>query len=338
MNFLVTGGAGFIGSHLVKCLVSKPNFNVLNFDKLTYASNLAYLTDLKDSDNYDFFQGDLASPEDVERAIKLAQPNVIVNLAAESHVDRSIKRSDQFIQTNIVGTYNLLEAFRAHIEANQGQEKEPCWLLHVSTDEVFGDLAADEEPFTEESVYRPSSPYSASKAASDHLVRAWMRTYGLPAIITNCSNNYGPHQYSEKLIPNIIISALSGKKLPVYGDGEQIRDWLFVEDHIAALMSVIEKGKLGHSYNIGANNEIKNIDIVLKICRLLDDLVPNKPNGLKNHKDLIRFVDDRPGHDRRYAINSYKIRETLLWAPKKPFELGLQETVLWYLEQYKSWS
>jgi len=334
-KFLVTGGAGFIGSAVVRALLKRKDVHVVNVDALTYAGNLESIPEqLQAADNYQFEHINLVDQKAVENVLEQHRPDVVMHLAAESHVDRSIDGPSQFIQTNVVGTYNLLQASLNYWrDSSSGQFK----FHHVSTDEVYGDLTDTGELFTESTAYDPSSPYSATKAASDHLVRAWGRTYGLPVLVTNCSNNYGPYHFPEKLIPHMILNALKGKQLPVYGDGSQIRDWLYVEDHAEALIQVAEKGVVGETYNIGGHNEKKNIDVVARICELLDEMVAEKPKGIKSFSDLITFVKDRPGHDVRYAIDASKIERELGWKPKETFESGIRKTVAWYLNNEKWW-
>jgi len=318
----VTGGAGFIGSALIRHLILDTGHSVLNLDKLTYAGNLESLASVDDNPRYQFLQADIADRERVSEALLDFQPDAIMHLAG---VDGGP------LQTNIVGTYQLLEATRAYWQSLPAERREAFRFHHISTDEVYGDLHGVDDLFTETTPYAPSSPYSASKASSDHLVRAWQRTYGLPVLITNCSNNYGPFHFPEKLIPLVILNALDGKPLPVYGDGSQIRDWLFVEDHARALFKVVSEGKVGETYNIGGHNEQKNIEVVRGICALLEELAPNKPAGLARYEDLITFVKDRPGHDLRYAIDASKIERELGWVPQETFQTGLRKTVQWYL-------
>ena len=331
MRILVTGGAGFIGSALIRHLILDTEHSVLNLDKLTYAGNLESLAEVDTSDRYRFLQADIADRERVSEALLEFQPDAIMHLAAESHVDRSIDGPAEFIQTNIVGTYQLLEAARAYWQTLPVERREAFRFHHISTDEVYGDLHGVDDLFTETTPYAPSSPYSASKASSDHLVRAWQRTYGLPVLITNCSNNYGPYHFPEKLNPLVILNALDGKPLPGYGHGTQVRDWLFGEDHARALFKVVSEGKVGETYNIGGHNEQKNIDVVRGICALLEELAPQKPAGIERFEDLITFVKDRPGHDLRYAIDASKIERELGWVPQETFETGLRKTVQWYL-------
>jgi dTDP-glucose 4,6-dehydratase len=334
-TLLVTGGAGFIGSALVRYLIAETEATVVNIDKLTYAGNLASLAESTQSPRYHFRQDDICDSLALQRIFNEYQPTAIMHLAAESHVDRSIDGPAAFIETNIVGTYRLLDGARAYYQALPEPRKSSFRFLHVSTDEVYGSLGAT-GLFQETSQYQPNSPYAASKAGADHLARAWFHTFGLPTIITNCSNNYGPYQFPEKLIPLMILNALEGKPLPVYGDGGQIRDWLYVEDHVRALHLALRKGRLGEVYNIGGHNERRNLEVVTTICDLLEDLRPERPAGLKRYRDLITYVTDRPGHDRRYAINSTKIRTELGWVPKEDFVSGLRKTVQWYLT-HRDW-
>lgn len=330
-TIFVTGGAGFIGSALVRFLINETEHTVVNFDKLTYAGNLESLASVEQNERYHFVKGDICDREVVSATFAKFQPDFIMHLAAESHVDRSIDGPGEFIQTNVVGTYELLEAARTYYASLNDEKKTVFRFHHISTDEVYGDLG-ETGLFTEKTPYEPSSPYSASKAASDHLVRAWNRTFQLPVVLTNCSNNYGPYHFPEKLIPLIILNALEGKKLPVYGDGKQVRDWLFVEDHARALYKVVSEGKLGETYNIGGFNEKQNIEVVTTICNHLNDLIAEKPAGLDDFKELITFVQDRPGHDLRYAIDASKINKELGWQPLETFESGILKTIKWYLE------
>ncbi|WP_236210903.1 dTDP-glucose 4,6-dehydratase [Metapseudomonas otitidis] len=332
MRILITGGAGFIGSALVRHLLNETHHEVLNLDKLTYAGNLESLASIEGHPRYRFLKADIADSEAVSRALAQFQPDAIMHLAAESHVDRSIDGPAAFIQTNIVGTYALLESTRAYWSSLDAERKAAFRFHHISTDEVYGDLHGVDDLFTETTPYAPSSPYSASKAASDHLVRAWHRTYDLPVLLTNCSNNYGPYHFPEKLIPLMILNALEGKPLPVYGDGLQVRDWLFVEDHARALVEVVTRGQVGETYNIGGHNEQKNIEVVRGICTLLEELAPAKPAGIARFEDLITHVKDRPGHDLRYAIDAGKIERELGWKPQETFHSGLRKTVQWYLD------
>jgi dTDP-glucose 4,6-dehydratase len=329
MKILVTGGAGFIGSALIRHIINNTDNSVVNVDKLTYAGNLESLASIASNDRYLFERVDIGNKHEVGRVLKEYMPDAVMHLAAESHVDRSIHSPSDFIETNIVGTYNMLEVARTYW-TNLGVTKKRTFRFHhISTDEVFGDLEGEGDLFTEATPYAPSSPYSASKAASDHLVRAWFRTYNFPVVITNCSNNYGPYQFPEKLIPLVIRNALSGKELPIYGAGDQVRDWLFVDDHAEALYKVVLEGVLGETYNIGGHNEKKNIDVVNTICDILEDIIPLEKGS---YRDLITHVADRPGHDLRYAIDASKIARDLNWQPKETFESGIKKTVLWYLD------
>ena len=337
MNVLITGGAGFIGSAVVRYILGHTDFNVINIDKLTYAGNLESLPGVSSSSRYSFEQTDICDEAAIAKVFAQYQPTVVMHLAAESHVDRSITGPGEFIQTNIIGTYNMLEQARRYYENLRGSAKQAFRFHHISTDEVYGDLEGTDDLFTETTAYSPSSPYSASKASSDHLVRAWGRTYGLPIIITNCSNNYGPYHFPEKLIPHIILNALQGKPLPVYGDGSQIRDWLYVEDHARALVKVMTEGNVGETYNIGGHNEKKNIQVVEIICELLEELAPQKPSGVSLYTDLIEFVTDRPGHDTRYAIDASKMQSELGWTPEESFETGIRKTIKWYLNNESWW-
>lgn len=337
MNILVTGGAGFIGSAVVRNIIENTKDEVIIVDSLTYAGNLESLNTVDQDNRYHFEKVDICNRAELDRVFTLYQPDAVMHLAAESHVDRSIDGPAAFIETNIVGTYTLLEAARSYWNGLDTDKKQAFRFHHISTDEVYGDLHGTDDLFTETTPYAPSSPYSASKASSDHLVRAWQRTYGLPTIVTNCSNNYGPYHFPEKLIPLIILNALSGKSLPVYGDGSQIRDWLYVEDHARALYKVVTDGVVGETYNIGGHNERKNIDVVKTICQLLEELVPNKPNGINHYADLITYVKDRPGHDVRYAIDASKIAKELDWTPAETFETGIRKTVEWYLNNETWW-
>lgn len=338
MKILVTGGAGFIGSAVVRHIIENTNDSVVNVDKLTYAGNLDSLKSIDSNERYKFEQLDICNRAELDRVFSQHQPDAVMHLAAESHVDRSIDGPAAFIETNIVGTYTLLEAARAYWNSLDPYKKEAFRFHHISTDEVYGDLEGTDDLFTETTPYSPSSPYSASKASSDHLVRAWLRTYGLPTIVTNCSNNYGPYHFPEKLIPLMILNALEGKLLPVYGNGMQIRDWLYVEDHARALYKVVTEGEIGETYNIGGHNEKANIEVVKTICSLLEELVPSKPQGVTQYSDLITYVTDRPGHDLRYAIDAAKIGNELGWKPKETFESGIRKTVEWYLNNETWWS
>lgn len=371
-TFLITGGAGFIGSAVVRELIQNTAHKVVNVDKLTYAGNLESLASVEANERYTFTQADICDAQAMQQLFEQHQPDVVMHLAAESHVDRSIDGPAEFIQTNVVGTAVLLEAARAYWNSLEGERRDAFRFHHISTDEVYGDLAECEESgarseeenspltsaqrahaslFTETTPYAPSSPYSASKASSDHLVRAWQRTYGLPTLVTNCSNNYGPFHFPEKLIPLMILNALAGKPLPVYGDGQQIRDWLYVEDHARALIKVATEGQVGETYNIGGHNEQTNLHVVETICEILDDLAPSEVLGVRSeespsqaqrsslttYKDLITFVTDRPGHDLRYAIDASKIERELGWVPEETFETGLRKTVQWYLANETWW-
>ncbi|WP_432699376.1 dTDP-glucose 4,6-dehydratase [Kluyvera cryocrescens] len=336
-RILVTGGAGFIGSAVVRHIINHTSDSVVVVDKLTYAGNLASLTPVAHDERFAFEQVDICDRSELNRVFTHYRPDVVMHLAAESHVDRSIDGPAAFIETNIVGTYTLLEAARGYWSALEDSAKAAFRFHHISTDEVYGDLHSMDDFFTETTPYAPSSPYSASKASSDHLVRAWLRTYGLPTLITNCSNNYGPYHFPEKLIPLTILNALAGKPLPVYGNGQQIRDWLYVDDHARALYLVATKGAIGETYNIGGHNERKNIDVVETICALLEELVPQKPQGIVRYHDLITFVADRPGHDLRYAIDAAKIARDLGWTPEETFESGMRKTVQWYLANESWW-
>jgi len=326
---LVTGGAGFIGSNFVLEWFAAGNGPVVNLDKLTYAGNPENLASISDNSAYTFVRGDICDLELVTDLLKRYRPRAIVHFAAESHVDRSILGPEAFLRTNIDGTFTLLRAAKAYLDSQDEEERGRFRFLHVSTDEVYGTLAPEDPAFHEQTPYAPNSPYAASKAASDHLVRAWVHTYNLPAIITNCSNNYGPYQFPEKLIPLMIANARSGKPLPVYGDGQQVRDWLYVADHCRALMSVLERGRIGETYNVGGCNQRTNLEVVTTLCALLDELLPG--SEFRPHKQLITYVADRPGHDRRYAINAEKLERELGWSPEESFETGLRKTVEWYL-------
>lgn len=340
MKILVTGGAGFIGSAVIRHILQNTQDDVINVDKLTYAGNLSSIAEVLPSEHYAFCQIDICDQKALKEVFLQHRPDAVMHLAAESHVDRSIDGPGEFIQTNIVGTYLLLDVAREYWEQLDPQKKTTFMFHHVSTDEVYGDLDGPEGFFTEDTAYDPSSPYSASKASSDHLVRAWHRTYGFPVVITNCSNNYGPYHFPEKLIPHMILNALKGKPLPVYGDGTQVRDWLYVEDHARALHKVITEGKLGETYNIGGHNEKQNIEVVETICSILEELAPENPNALsmgKGYKSLIEFVKDRPGHDLRYAIDASKIEKELGWRPEESFESGIRKTVSWYLDNVQWW-
>lgn len=347
-TILVTGGAGFIGSAVVRYLIESSDSNIVVVDKLTYAGNLQSLATVADDARYTFEQVDICDAAELMRVFSQHRPKWVMHLAAESHVDRSIDGPGEFIQTNVIGTYQLLEASKTYFLSLSTADKENFKFHHISTDEVYGDLEGTSDLFTEQTPYSPSSPYSASKASSDHLVRAWHRTFGLPVVITNCSNNYGPYHFPEKLIPLVILNALAGKALPIYGDGMQIRDWLYVEDHAKALVKVVSQGTIGETYNIGGHNEKANIDVVKTICSILDELVPSKLTNVQKYAELITYVKDRAGHDVRYAIDASKIEKELGWIPQESFETGIRKTVQWYLAntdwttnvqsgEYKDW-
>ena len=334
-TYIVTGGSGFIGSNFIRFILNEGYAEkIINLDKLTYAGNPKNLSDFQQDERYVFVQGDICNQDIVKELFLIHRPNVVVNFAAESHVDRSIDGPGDFIKTNISGTFTLLQESLRYFQTLENENQELFRFHHVSTDEVFGSLN-DNGFFTEETPYDPSSPYSASKAASDHLVRAWQRTFGLPIIISNCSNNYGPYQFPEKLIPLMILNCLAEESLPVYGTGENVRDWLYVDDHCEAIHTIIENGKIGETYNVGGNNEIMNIDIVKTICNILDEIKPS--THLKSYMELITFVTDRPGHDFRYAIDSSKLKNELNWQPKETFETGIKKTINWYLENQSWW-
>jgi dTDP-glucose 4,6-dehydratase len=336
-KILVTGGAGFIGSAVVRHIINETSDSVVVVDKLTYAGNLASLVPVAADPRFAFEQVDICNRSELDRVFATHQPDLVMHLAAESHVDRSIDGPAAFIETNVVGTYTLLEAARLYWNALPEAKKSAFRFHHISTDEVYGDLHGSDDFFTETTPYAPSSPYSASKAGSDHLVRAWLRTYGLPTLVTNCSNNYGPYHFPEKLIPLTILNALAGKPLPVYGNGQQVRDWLFVEDHARALYIVVTTGKIGETYNIGGHNERQNLQVVETVCDLLEELASQKPQGLDSYRSLITFVTDRPGHDLRYAIDAAKIARELGWTPHETFESGMRKTVQWYLANENWW-
>ena len=332
-TFFITGGAGFIGGNFILNLMKSSKAKVVNYDKLTYAGNLDTLSSIENDPNYKFINGDICNRDNLNKLFKTHQIDYIVHFAAESHVDRSIDSPGDFIQTNVVGTFELLEAARNYMTSQTSNQNKNFRFLHVSTDEVYGSLG-ETGLFTEDTPYAPNSPYAASKASSDHLVRAYFKTFDLPVITTNCSNNYGPYQFPEKLLPLMIHNALKGEPLPIYGDGKQVRDWLFVEDHCKAILTVLEKGKLGHVYNIGGHNEQSNLEVIQSLCNILDELLPD--SKFRPHQDLIQFVIDRPGHDRRYAIDATKIQNELNWIPQESFETGLRKTVEWYLNN-KDW-
>ena len=335
MKVLVTGGAGFIGSALVRHLINQTDVSVVNVDKLTYAGNLESIAGVSSSPRYAFEQVDICNRAELQRVFREHSPDAVMHLAAESHVDRSIDAPDDFLQTNLIGTFQLLQTALEHFRSLPADRAAKFRFLHVSTDEVYGDLAESGGFFVETTPYSPSSPYSATKAGSDHLARAWGRTFGLPVLVTNCSNNYGPYHFPEKLIPHMILNALGGKPLPVYGDGQQIRDWLYVEDHARALWTVVSRGVVGETYNVGGHNEQRNLDVVRRICTLLERFAPQS-RPAAGYESLITFVKDRPGHDTRYAIDAGKIERELGWTPAETFETGLEKTVRWYLDN-KAW-
>ena len=331
-KLLITGGAGFIGSALIRHIIKNTNHSVKNIDKLTYAGNLNSLSDIVGNKRYSFERIDICEINKVQQTFQKFKPDIVIHLAASTHVDKSIDSPNEFIQTNIVGTFTLLEQARIYWSKLQNSSKKDNFRFHhVSTDEVFGDLSLSDDLFTEETPYAPSSPYSASKASSDHLVRAWHRTFKIPILITNCSNNYGPFQFPEKLIPLTILNALKGKQIPVYGNGKQVRDWLYVDDHARAILLVAIYGNPGETYNIGGHNALKNIDVIKTVCKILDEIHPSKIPGLKKYENLITFVDDRPGHDLKYAIDASKIFEALKWTPNESFNSGILKTIQWYL-------
>ncbi|MDG2296691.1 MAG: dTDP-glucose 4,6-dehydratase [Gammaproteobacteria bacterium] len=331
-KLLITGGAGFIGSAVIRHIINHTRHSVVNVDKLTYAGNLESLAPIENNDRYAFEQVDICDANEIKRVFHIHQPDIVMHMAAESHVDRSIDGPGEFIQTNIVGTYVLLEEARDYFSDIEGDKVNNFKFHHVSTDEVYGDIEGTDNLFTEKTPYAPSSPYSATKASADHLVRAWQRTFNFPTLITNCSNNYGPYQFPEKLIPLIILNALEGTDLPIYGNGKQIRDWLYVDDHARALLHVALTGEVGETYNIGGHNELQNIEVVKTICSILDELVPSKLDGVDKYEQLITYVDDRAGHDVRYAIDATKIDKELNWTPDETFATGIKKTVEWYLE------
>ena len=336
MNIIVTGGAGFIGANLIRSLLEDQSLFILNIDTLTYAANMNAIEEFDKNINYSFAKIDIADKKAIEKIFREFKPDKVMHLAAESHVDKSISNPIDFINTNILGTYSLLNASCEHFNSLSDQKKTSFIFHHISTDEVYGDLEENDDPFTEKTSYSPNSPYSASKASSDHLVRAWHSTFNLPIVISNCSNNYGPGQFIEKLIPMTITNAIQGLPIPIYGDGTQIRDWLYVDDHVRALKKIVYYGKPGETYNIGGSNEIRNIDLVNEICNIFDTLYSAKNKEISSFKDLIVFVNDRPGHDKRYAINSDKIEQELKWKPKEDFNSGIKKTIQWYIDN-KSW-
>ena len=335
MKILITGGSGFIGSALIRYIINQTLDSIINIDKLTYAANQSVLREIEDSPRYAFEKVDICDLKALESIFEKYQPDAVMHLAAESHVDRSIAGAGDFIQTNIVGTYTLLEVAKNYWYTLDEAKKSIFRFHHISTDEVYGDLSFSEPAFTEQSPYHPSSPYSASKAASDHLVYAWHRTYGLPVMLSNSSNNYGAYQHTEKLIPLMISNALMGKPLPIYGDGQQIRDWLFVEDHVEALYLILTKGRIGERYNIGGNCEKNNLEVVKTICQLLEEFIPNKSHNIRHYEDLITYVKDRPGHDIRYALDCSKIYDELGWRPRESFDSGIRKTVEWFIAHNK---
>jgi dTDP-glucose 4,6-dehydratase len=337
MKIFITGGAGFIGSALIRYLIEHTDHEILNYDALKYSGNLKSLESIENSSQYNFIEGDICDAKLLAETLKDFQPTGVMHLAAESHVDRSIDNAAPFIHTNIVGTYTLLSSCQEYLNLVSSNLKNQFTFLHVSTDEVYGDIDPSEPPCSELHSYDPSSPYSASKASSDHLIRSWYRTYNFPAVITNCSNNYGPFHFPEKFIPHIILNSLHGKNIPIYGDGQQVRDWIYVDDHVQGLFLAFLKGTHGETYNIGASNEIKNIEIATMVCNLLDELVHEKPKNIDSFQELITFVQDRPGHDKRYAIDSSKIQNELGWIPNESFESGFRKTVQWFLENRSWW-
>jgi len=338
MKLIITGGAGFIGSALIRYVIQNTDHEVLNYDALTYSGNLTSLKSISNSKRYTFIEGDICDEKLFSRILREFKPDKIINLAAESHVDRSIDNPLPFMTTNIIGTVNLLKHSNDYFQSLNQEAKKDFIFHHVSTDEVYGDIPENVPPCNESYHYKPSSPYAASKASSDHLVNSWYKTYNFPTVITNCSNNYGPFHFPEKFIPHIILSAIAGKNIPIYGDGTQIRDWIYVEDHVRGLMDVCFHGSAGETYNIGGSNEVRNIDTAIMICDILDRNIVKKPNGLNSFRDLIEYVRDRPGHDVRYAIDSSKIRTALSWTPNISFQEGLEETVKWYLNNEEWWN